>query len=99
MYHNENDINWRCPITKGSERHLKLLILRVLEQVQHVIISISKMDRFGETASMPRMPKMFKKFNTELTDYSVSHTDKTGPYAKNLEVDALVVGAGFGKSA
>ena len=37
-----------------------------------------------------------KKFNTELTDYSVSHTKKTGPYADNLEVDALVVGAGFG---
>lgn len=39
-----------------------------------------------------------KKFNTELTDYSEVHTDKTGPYAENLEVDALVVGAGFGKS-
>ncbi|KAL1896307.1 hypothetical protein Sste5346_004690 [Sporothrix stenoceras] len=36
-----------------------------------------------------------KKFNTELTDYSVSHAEKTGPYADNLEVDALVVGAGF----
>lgn len=36
-----------------------------------------------------------KKFNTELTDYSVSHEEKTGPYADNLEVDALVVGAGF----
>jgi hypothetical protein len=38
-----------------------------------------------------------KKFNTELTDYSESHSDKTGPYAENLDVDALVVGAGFGK--
>lgn len=38
-----------------------------------------------------------KKFNTELTDYSVSHEEKTGPYADNLEVDALVVGAGFGE--
>lgn len=37
-----------------------------------------------------------KKFNTELTDYSVAHEDKTGPYAPDLEVDALVVGAGFG---
>lgn len=37
-----------------------------------------------------------KKFNTELTDYSISHNDKSGPYADNLEVDALVVGAGFG---
>ncbi|KAJ5227480.1 uncharacterized protein N7469_007486 [Penicillium citrinum] len=36
-----------------------------------------------------------KRFNTELTDYSEVHTDKTGPYAENLEVDALVVGAGF----
>lgn len=40
-----------------------------------------------------------KKFNTELTDYSVQHAEKTGPYAENLEVDALVVGAGFGKSS
>lgn len=37
-----------------------------------------------------------KKFNTELTDYSVVHRDTTGPYAKDLEVDALIVGAGFG---
>lgn len=37
------------------------------------------------------------KFKTELTDYSVSHHDTTGPYAKDLDVDALVVGAGFGK--
>ncbi|OQE27792.1 hypothetical protein PENSTE_c004G03775 [Penicillium steckii] len=36
-----------------------------------------------------------KKYNTELTDYSEVHTDKTGPYAENLEIDALVVGAGF----
>ncbi|KAK3937751.1 Baeyer-Villiger monooxygenase [Diplogelasinospora grovesii] len=36
-----------------------------------------------------------KKFNTELTDYSVVHKETTGPYAKDLEVDALVVGAGF----
>lgn len=38
-----------------------------------------------------------KKFNTELTDYSAVHADKTGPYAENLEVDALIVGAGFGR--
>lgn len=50
------------------------------------------MDRLGETASRP------KKYSTELTDYSAVHADKTGPYAENLEVDALVVGAGFGKS-
>ncbi|KAH7120249.1 hypothetical protein B0J13DRAFT_457131 [Dactylonectria estremocensis] len=41
------------------------------------------------------IPVRAKKFNTELTDYSVSHEEKTGPYAPNLEVDALVVGAGF----
>lgn len=38
-----------------------------------------------------------KKFNTELTDYSAQHADKTGPYAENLQVDALIVGAGFGE--
>ncbi|KAF5586577.1 cyclopentanone monooxygenase [Fusarium subglutinans] len=36
-----------------------------------------------------------KKFNTELTDYSVEHHGDKGVYADNLEVDALVVGAGF----
>lgn len=43
------------------------------------------------------IPTHHKKFNTELTDYSVKNTDKTGPYAENLEVDAVIVGAGFGK--
>ena len=42
------------------------------------------------------IPSHSKKFNTELTDYSVSNKERTGPYAKDLEVDALVVGAGFG---
>lgn len=51
------------------------------------------MGSLGQTVSEP------KKYNTELTDYSVAHADKTGPYAENLEVDALVVGAGFGKLA
>ncbi|EFX05094.1 steroid monooxygenase [Grosmannia clavigera kw1407] len=41
------------------------------------------------------IPPKQKKFNTELTDYSVAHAEKTGPYADNLEVDALIVGAGF----
>jgi hypothetical protein len=50
------------------------------------------MGSLGETISMP------KKFNTELTDYSTVHADKTGPYAENLDIDALIVGAGFGKS-
>ena len=48
------------------------------------------MGSLGETVSKPM------KFNAELTDYSTAHADKTGPYAENLEVDALVVGAGFG---
>jgi hypothetical protein len=39
-----------------------------------------------------------KKFNTSLTDFSTVHEDKTGPYAENLTVDALIVGAGFGKA-
>ncbi|KAJ6109267.1 hypothetical protein N7486_001501 [Penicillium sp. IBT 16267x] len=47
------------------------------------------MGSLGETVSRP------KKYNTELTDYSAVHSDKTGPYAENLEVDALIVGAGF----
>lgn len=50
------------------------------------------MGSLGETVSRP------KKYNTKLTDYSAVHADKSGPYAENLEVDALVVGAGFGKS-
>ncbi|KAJ6439320.1 steroid monooxygenase (CpmA) [Purpureocillium lavendulum] len=36
-----------------------------------------------------------KKFNTELTDYSVAHEESSGPYARNVEYDAIVVGAGF----
>lgn len=48
--------------------------------------------------SLGEMPSRPKKYNTELTDYSSVHANKTGPYAENLEVDALVVGAGFGKS-
>ena len=47
---------------------------------------------------MGSLGETVKKYNTDLTDYSTVHTDKTGPYAENLEVDALVVGAGFGKS-
>lgn len=38
------------------------------------------------------------KMNTDLKDYSAQHEEKTGPYADDLEVDALIVGAGFGKS-
>ncbi|KHN94739.1 Flavin monooxygenase-like protein [Metarhizium album ARSEF 1941] len=36
-----------------------------------------------------------KKFNTELTDYSLPHRQQGGPYADNLELDAIIVGAGF----
>jgi hypothetical protein len=39
-----------------------------------------------------------RKFNTSLTDFSTVHEDNTGPYAENLTVDALIVGAGFGKA-
>jgi len=46
-------------------------------------------------AGIPSHNKKFK-FNTELTDYSVENREKTGPYAENLEVDAVIVGAGFG---
>ena len=38
------------------------------------------MGSIGEIVSMP------KKYNTELTDYSEVHTDKTGPYAENLSL-------------
>ncbi|KAI1498983.1 FAD/NAD(P)-binding domain-containing protein [Biscogniauxia marginata] len=41
------------------------------------------------------IPHHPRKFNTALTDYSVLHKENTGPYAQNLEVDALIVGAGF----
>lgn len=37
-----------------------------------------------------------KKFATDLTDFAARRgTD--GPYADNLDVDVLIVGAGFGK--
>lgn len=45
----------------------------------------------GEAASS------HKKMYTELNDYSAHHENKTGPYADDLEVDALIVGAGFGE--
>lgn len=41
------------------------------------------------------IPDHPKKFNTGLNDYSLHHKENTGPYAQNLEVDALIVGAGF----
>ncbi|KAL2841673.1 hypothetical protein BJY01DRAFT_256975 [Aspergillus pseudoustus] len=47
------------------------------------------MGSLGEPAPPP------KKYNTSLTDFSATHADKTGPYAENLTVDALIVGAGF----
>ncbi|KAL4998442.1 hypothetical protein BDV10DRAFT_194380 [Aspergillus recurvatus] len=36
-----------------------------------------------------------QKFSTSLTDYSSAHAASSGPYADNLDVDALIVGAGF----
>ncbi|KAF4120333.1 putative flavoprotein CzcO associated with the cation diffusion facilitator CzcD [Geosmithia morbida] len=42
-----------------------------------------------------QIPLHPKKFKTELTDFSESHQETAGPYAKDLEVDALIVGAGF----
>ncbi|KAF3762893.1 FAD/NAD(P)-binding domain-containing protein [Cryphonectria parasitica EP155] len=36
-----------------------------------------------------------KKFKTSLTDYSTRHGEKTGPYADNLDIDAIIVGGGF----
>jgi hypothetical protein len=47
--------------------------------------------------SIPTVLNGEKKFKTELTDYSVVHRDKTGPYADDLDIDVLVVGAGFSK--
>ncbi|KAJ3548842.1 hypothetical protein NM208_g803 [Fusarium decemcellulare] len=44
---------------------------------------------------MGSIPTQGHKFNTKLTDYSASHNDASGPYAKDLDVDALIVGAGF----
>lgn len=49
-------------------------------------------------AKMGEQAPQKKKFNTELTDYSEVHKENTGPYANDLEVDALVVGGGFGES-
>lgn len=43
------------------------------------------------------IPPHTKKFNTELSDYSKTHVEEAGPYAADLEVDSLIVGAGFGK--
>lgn len=37
-----------------------------------------------------------KKFATDLSDYA-ARRGTTGPYADDLDVDVLIVGAGFGK--
>lgn len=37
-----------------------------------------------------------RRFKTELTDYAVAHDDAPGPYARDAEYDAVIVGAGFG---
>ncbi|PON22632.1 hypothetical protein TGAM01_v208521 [Trichoderma gamsii] len=41
------------------------------------------------------IPSGPKKLNTGLTEYSISSDYTTGPYTHTLEIDALVVGAGF----
>lgn len=51
----------------------------------------------GDPANIT-VPKVEKRFKTELADYSAVHQDKTGPYADDLEVDAIIVGAGFSGS-
>lgn len=40
-------------------------------------------------------PQAAKKYKTDLTDYSIRHSSNTGPYADNLDVDAIIVGGGF----
>lgn len=52
------------------------------------------LDIMGDPTN-PTVPNLEKKFKTELTDYSISHGDRTGPYANDLDLDALIVGAGF----
>lgn len=44
------------------------------------------------------VPETLKKFKTALTDYSAHHENTTGPHADNLDVDAIIVGAGFSES-
>lgn len=41
--------------------------------------------------------KARNKFNTDLYGRSIVHFGNEGPYSQNLRIDALVVGAGFGK--
>ncbi|XWX01476.1 hypothetical protein V2A60_009504 [Cordyceps javanica] len=36
-----------------------------------------------------------RRFNTSLTDYSIDAAESTGPYARDLDIDAVIVGAGF----
>lgn len=51
----------------------------------------------GDSATFVVVPKPVgeKKYKTELTDYSLRHSDNTGPYADNLDIDAIIVGGGF----
>ncbi|KAI1173983.1 hypothetical protein F4777DRAFT_414431 [Nemania sp. FL0916] len=42
-----------------------------------------------------QIPSPTRKFNTKLTDYTREQEENTGPYAPDLDVDCLVVGAGF----
>lgn len=44
------------------------------------------------------LPQAEKKFKTELTDYSIRREGNKWPYTSNIDVDALIVGAGFSES-
>lgn len=87
MHNNGLDINRNV----GKNIMLVKNLKRQIVELQHRSLQfLLKMGSLGQTVSEP------KKFNTKLTDYSTTHADNTGPYAENLEVDVLVVGAGFG---
>lgn len=66
-------------------------------------MNISDLDTMGDPAVMTEPQKQSttsqKKLKTDLTDYTAINDDKTGPYAENLELDALIVGAGFSMSS
>jgi hypothetical protein len=44
------------------------------------------------------IPQAEKKFKTQLTDFSVRREGDRWPYTSDIDVDALIVGAGFSKS-
>jgi hypothetical protein len=44
-----------------------------------------------------QIPKQPRKFATKLTEYSTPAHSRSGPYQDDLDLDALIVGAGFGE--